>query len=79
MVNSLAVAAAFCASASAFITPTPLARTAAPQQSGVSLGDLEFLFWLVLYQVPGIDFCGVMLDPCMPAKHTAMHELNGSS
>lgn len=37
MVNSLAVAAAFCASASAFMAPTPLARTAAPQRSGMTM------------------------------------------
>lgn len=36
MVKSLAVAAAFCASASAFMAPTPLARAPAAQQSGVS-------------------------------------------
>eukprot|EP00904_Undaria_pinnatifida_P001038 jgi/Undpi1/10935/HiC_scaffold_3.g01461.m1 len=37
MVNSLAVAAAFCASASAFMAPTPISRPAAPQQSGMTM------------------------------------------
>lgn len=39
MVKSLAVAAAFCASASAFMAPTPLARAPAAQQSGVSFSE----------------------------------------
>ena len=60
MVNSLAVAAAFCASASAFMAPTPLARTAAPQRGGVSLGVLEFLFGMFIL------FCGSCWIPACP-------------
>eukprot|EP00752_Nemacystus_decipiens_P009070 g8098.t1 len=37
MVKSIAVAAAFCASASAFMAPTPLARAPAAQQGGMSM------------------------------------------
>lgn len=58
MVNSLAVAAAFCASASAFMAPTPLARAPASQQGGVS--------FLVLSYTAARMFRSLAFNPSLP-------------